>query len=224
MHTAVYSKESEAMKIFMLFTPLFLLLAGCAGSVNYTQPEAVPKSSNSVVINKPIDAVWKSTVPELGKQFFVINNLDKSSGLINISYTGNPEKYVDCGRIHSVVKNLQGERTYDFSGASASQNYERLKVGVGLFNIHRTMNLDGRMNLIFEDLGNNTTRVTVNTRYIVTRGRSMQNNRFPQIVSDSETINFNSGESANFSPDKDNAFSSCVANGAFERDVLSIIK
>ena len=30
-------------------------------------------------------------------QFFVSNNLAKSTGLVNLSYSGVPEKYLDCG-------------------------------------------------------------------------------------------------------------------------------
>lgn len=212
------------MKKLLMTVPVFLILTGCAGSLNYIKPEPAAKLNNSIVINKPFDSVWKSVVPELGKQFFVINNLDKSSGLINISYTGNPEKYIDCGRITSVVKNIKGERTYDFAGASASQDYEILKVGVGLFSLHRTMNLDGRMNLIFEDLGANQTRITANTKYIVTKTNSINQAGRPQVHTTTEVINFNSGESANFPKDRNNEFTTCASNGAFEKDVLSIIK
>ena len=85
-------------------------IVGCAGKLDYVRPIVQPgASSNSKVIDKPRDAVWNASVPALGRQFFVINNLDKSSGLINVSYSGDPEKYVDCGQVSSYVKNLQGE-------------------------------------------------------------------------------------------------------------------
>ncbi|UUZ73433.1 hypothetical protein LP415_09480 [Polaromonas sp. P1(28)-8] len=93
-------------------------LAGCAGKVDYIRPttKATP-GSNVKILNRPREAVWTAAVPELGKRFFVINNLDKASGLINISYSGDPEKYIDCGRITSFVKNAKGERTYEFPGS-----------------------------------------------------------------------------------------------------------
>jgi hypothetical protein len=102
----------------LLLTTAFI--TGCAGKLDYIRPNnLVAKPVNFKIIDKPRDIVWNATVPELGKQFFVINNLDKSSGLINISYNGDPEKYVDCGRTTSFFKNAIEERTYDFPGSKA---------------------------------------------------------------------------------------------------------
>ena len=129
-----------------------VFLSACAGKVDYVRPSAkADASANVKVIDKPREAIWNASVPALSKQFFVINNLDKSSGLINVSYNGDPEKYIDCGRITSFVKNARGERTYDFAGASAQQAYEVMNPQ-GLFAINRTMTLDGRVNLVFEEL------------------------------------------------------------------------
>ena len=127
------------------------LIAGCSGKVDYVRPSAPPVASNSKPIEKPRDAIWNAGVPELGKQFFVINNLDKSSGLINVSYTGDPENYIDCGRVISHVKNMRGERTYDFPGARAQQIYEVMYSG-RLFYIERKISLEGWVNLVFEDI------------------------------------------------------------------------
>lgn len=202
-----------------------LFFAGCAGSVNYTKPLNIAKKDNSIIINKPIDVVWKNAVPELGKQFFVINNLDKSSGLINISYTGDPEKYIDCGNIRTSVTNLQGTRTYFFPASRASQFYEIMNINAGgLYQIRRTMSLDGRMNLIFEDLNNGQTRVTANTKYVVTKTFNAQHAGSNRSSSSVDTINFNTGGSANFPADRNGEFSTCTPSGKFERDVLSIFK
>ncbi len=107
-----------------------LLLVGCAGKQDYIRPTAPTATSNSKVIEKPRDTVWNGAVPALEKQFFVINNMDKASGLINISYTGDPKRYIDCGQVSAYVKNAREERTYDFPGAAASQNL-RINVAAG---------------------------------------------------------------------------------------------
>jgi len=209
----------------LLIVTLSLCIAACAGQVNYIRPTAqVAPSSNIKTVERTREAVWASSVPELGKQFFVINNLDKSSGLMNISYTGDPEHYIDCGRITSYVKNMQGERTYDFSGAKAQQSYEILIPSTGLFFIDRRMNLEGRVNLIFEETGQNTTRVTANTRYVVTRTLTIRNaaNNFPQTST--ETISFNSGGGASFPANSQGQSTECVSSGALEREILSAIK
>jgi hypothetical protein len=214
----------------MRLIPILLLstfVVSCAGKLDYIRPTTQPVlSSNVAIISKPRDAVWNASVPELGKQFFVINNLDKSSGFINVSYTGDPEKYIDCGRVTSYVKNAQGERTYDFPAAKAQQSYEVMNPSVGLFFIERKMSLDGRVNLIFEEVGPNQTKVTANIRYIVQRQLTIRNaaNNVPQSRSDS--VSFNSNGSASFpaASASDNRATECVATGELEREILSAIK
>ena len=208
-------------------TPIIgaIVLAGCAGKVSYVRPSVVPmQGQNSKIIDKAREAVWNSTVPELGKQFFVINNLDKSSGLINVSYSGDPEKYIDCGRITSYVKNARGERTYDFAGAKAQQNYEIMNPGQGLFFIDRRMALEGRVNLVFEEVTPTQTRVTANTKYVVNRQRTVRNtaNNFPQTLNDSLTLN--SGGTAAFPSDQNGNTAECSATGALEREVLAAVR
>lgn len=152
----------------ILISLVMLAMAGCASEYNYTPPTGTAALNNSIVIDKGKDEVWKEIVPALGKTFFVINNLDKESGLINISYSGDPEKYVDCGRIHSLVSNLAGKRTYNFPASKAHQQYEILN-NTGLWNIVRKMDLDGRMNIIVEELGPKQTKITANARYVLTK-------------------------------------------------------
>lgn len=210
------------MKTYGLFLAA-AIVSGCAGKLDYVRP--TPPASASVnykIIDRPREAVWNTSVPELGKQFFVINNLDKSSGLINISYSGDPEKYIDCGRITSYVMNARGERTYNFAGAKAQQTYEIMNAN-GLFILDRKMSLDGRVNLIFEELTPNRTKVTANTRYVVQRQSTVRNaaTNFPQSSSDS--ISFNSGGSASFS-NSDGRTTDCLATGALESEVLSAVK
>ena len=209
----------------LLIATLSLCVAACAGKVDYIRPTTqVSPSSNIKTVERTRDAVWDASVPELGKQFFVINNLDKSSGLMNISFTGDPERYIDCGRITSYVRNMQGERTYDFPGAKAQQSFEVMDPSVGLFFIDRRMNLEGRVNLIFEDTEQKTTRVTANTRYVVTRTLTVRKarNNFPQTFTD--TISFNSGGSASFPLNAQGPTAECVSTGALEREILSAIK
>ena len=55
-----------------LIVCIVVLVAGCSGKVDYIRPSSSPTASNSKIIEKPRDAVWNTSVPELGKQFFVI--------------------------------------------------------------------------------------------------------------------------------------------------------
>jgi hypothetical protein len=201
------------------------LLVACAGKLDYTRPVApAVNTSNTKIIDRPRDAVWNATVPELGKQFFVINNLDRASGLINISYSGDPERYIDCGRITSLVQNAQGTRTYDFPGAKAHQVYEVMNPAVGLFYIDRRMIVEGRINLIFEETSSSTTLVTANTRYVVTRTNTIRNaaDNIPHTSTD--TISFNSGGGSSFPPNSRGMALECAATGTLEHEVLSKVR
>lgn len=208
---------------FYLAALTVLALTACAGKVDYIRPTTRPDASaNSKVIDKPRESVWNASVPALSKQFFVINNLDKSSGLINVSYNGDPEKYIDCGRITSFVKNARGERTYNFAGAAGQQSYEIMNPN-GLFIVNRTMTLDGRVNLVFEEVTPTRTRVTANTRYVVQRQQTVRNmNNQSQAFSNS--ISFNSGGGASFPPADDGRAAECVSNGFLEREILNAIQ
>ena len=200
-------------------------LVACAGKVDYIRPTISANSGQNVkTLSKSRDAVWAASVPALSKQFFVINNLDKASGLINLSYSGDPEKYIDCGHISSYVKNAQGERTYNFPAAKAQQNYEVMNPGVGLFFLDRRMSVDGRVNLIFEEVDAVTTRVTVNTKYVVTKSQTVRAaaGGFPQNTSD--TISFNSGSNAPFPSNQQGQYSECAAKGTLEQEILNAVQ
>ncbi len=214
----------------LVVVALSLIVVGCAGKVDYMRPASkVAPSANVKVVERSRDAVWNGSIPELGKRFFIINNLEKSSGLMNVSYTGDPERYIDCGTITSYVKNARGERTYNFSGAKAQQSYEIMssnEMRMALYTIDRRMNLEGRVNLIFEEIGPTTTRVTANTRYVVTRTQialsSLDNNSIPRTTSD--TLSFNSGTGASFPTNAQGSAAECVSTGILEGELLSAIK
>lgn len=198
-----------------------LMLAGCAGQVRYEPPTAPVAGANSRVVAKPRDQVWATAVPELGRRFFTINNLDKASGLINVSYSGDPEAYVDCGRVHSMVKNARGERTYDFPASRERQQYEVMDMQRGLLLMFdRRMALEGRINLVFEEVSPNETRVTANTRYVVTRSQTF---RTPdgRSGSASDTATFNTGGTGTMGSAENSI--NCRATGALEAQLLSTL-
>ena len=208
--------------------PLLLLsatiaLVGCAGKIDYIRPTQVSVlAQNTKEIAKSRDAVWNAAVPELGKRFFVINNLDKSSGLINLSYSGDPEEYIDCGRIVSFVQNARGKRTYDFPASSAQQSYEVMDAN-GLFGIDRRMSLEGRVNVIFEEVSPSQTRVTVNTRYVVQKQHTARNVGGGAPQTSTETIQFNSGGQGAFSNSSTNP-TQCVATGQLDVESQQVVE
>jgi hypothetical protein len=96
--------------------------------------------------------------------------------------------------------------------------------GLDLFFVTRKMLLEGRVNLIFEDLGGSQTRVTANTRYSVTKQTEA---RHVQGTSQnlSDTISFNSGGVGTFpTPNPNLPATECIPTGKLEQDILSNIK
>ncbi len=195
------------------------MLGGCAGKVDYIRPnKEIAPVANVKVVNRARELVWNSVIPEIGKSYYVINNMDKSSGLINISYSGDPSKYIDCGRITSFVQNARGERTYDFAAASAQQTYEVLDTNIGLFSVDRRISLEGRVNLIFEEIAPDQTRVTVNTRYVVQRNSAWIPTGGGVTQSFSDSMAFNTGSSGLMGAGSSSL--ECIATGELEREVL----
>ena len=213
------------MKAYVVLMGLAVALAGCVSAAgNYTPPAETDAVSNSIVIDKPLDEVWSAAIPRIGKTFFVINNLDKASGLINVSYSGDPERYLDCGRATIDVTGPQGKQHYEFAGAAQHTTYSVAAPIPGnpygikhIIPVERTMNLDGRVNVVFEKLEGGRTRVTATTRYVVKRVlMSPQGRR-------TDTIELTTGEQSEFPALGTWAPTTCRPTGALEAELLKLV-
>jgi hypothetical protein len=204
---------------------LVFALAGCASfKSNYQTPSTSVRASYVKQVSRPKDLVWNDAVAALGQRFFVINNMDKASGLINVSYSGDPARYIDCGRVTVEVSGLNA-KTQTFDGAAADSQYEAVApvppYGFpGRVQGRRQMMLEGRVNVIFEEVGSDSTRVTTATRYVVTRRFASSNAPVPQ----SDTVGFNGNEKGRFPQIGNNPPLECVATGELENSILSIVK
>src|SRR3972149_6139198 len=66
--------------------------------------------SNEIVVSRPQSEVWDILVKELSKSFYVINNIDKESRIIKVSFSSNnPSEYIDCGKAYRTY--AQGKKT-----------------------------------------------------------------------------------------------------------------
>lgn len=96
--------------------------------------------------------------------------------------------------------------------------------GTTRVDVSRRMNLEGRVNLIFEELTPSSTRVTVNVRYVVTRvivSSVSYPPRPPQTFTNS--IGFNSGGSDSFPRAAAGDAVRCVPTGKAESDILALV-
>jgi len=188
---------------------------GCGAQQVVPSTAQPPKTgSNSVLIREPFEKVWSRAIPQISKSFFVINNIDKSSGFLSVGYTGDPEKYVDCGTIHS----KWGVNIADFPVAKVRQEWIGPAGSLHAANYAQHVTLDARMNMVFERVSSDSTRVTVNARYVVTRrvAKQILGGFSPAEVTE-ETASFNSGGVA------DLGTAVCMPNGKFESEAMAVI-
>ena len=78
-------------KLFLQLSVIAVLLtSGCVATVpKYSPPLMSGTPTNEVVLPENFEVVWKRLVKNLSADFFVINNIEKASRLINISFSAN---------------------------------------------------------------------------------------------------------------------------------------
>jgi len=193
-----------------------MLITGCATSTSNYAPPKIESIQNSIVVDKPFDAVWDSLVKELSSDFFVINNIDKNSRLINISFSSNrPSDFVDCGVTSRSFKNLRGDHRYVYKTADSSEFAVTNDAGIAM-NVRRASKLEGRSNIYVAPEGNGT-NVTVNTKYVVSVNMS-------GVTFDGRHVG---SESFIFDPSTKQPFVggsvTCAATGNIERRIINAV-
>ncbi len=227
----------------LLVVGALFALSSCAtvgnNSVSYIEPPSDGLPNNTEVIDQPFNAVWDKLVGELSSSFFVINNIDKESRLINISFISKePEKYIDCGVTKRRFSFGKENRDYSYKVSESSSYKYAGKWGVyqnlpSIFDIHRNTSLEGRINIYVAPVSGDKTKVSVNIRYILTSkvtGTATGYNAFGQFVRkdtlppSSHTCSFNTKEVSheNWGTDDNPAYVTCVSAGTLERKLLKM--
>ncbi len=156
------------MKIKLLIVGIAVVtaLTGCATSTTNYAPPIAKTVQNNRQINQSFETVWDRLVKQLSSDFFVINNIDKNSRLINLSFSSQrPSDFVDCGRTSRTFKNARGDQNYTYNTADSSQ-FTSTNTEGHAFNVRRTAKLEGRTNIYVAPEGIGTL-VSVNTKYVV---------------------------------------------------------
>jgi hypothetical protein len=230
------------MKNVILFGTIVIVIAGCAtpgvNSSSYTKHD--PKSvANEIQVDQPYSQAWDKLVRELSKSFYVINNIDKESRIINISFSSQtPSEFVDCGQTHRSYKHGDEMQSYDYNVADSSAYKYAGGVRESLSYyaiIRRTASLEGRSNIYLAPLENDKakTTVTVNTRYILTidttgdayaqhvNGNIFIQGQIPHPQPTIISFNTNSPAEHDFG---EGVKVTCFSNGRLEKDVLQILQ
>ena len=219
-----------------------LCFSGCATQGVSTldhQDMALHEIKNELQVSRPQSEVWDMLVKELSKSFYVINNIDKESRIINISFSSTtPADYVDCGRSHRTYR--QGDKTetfdYDIASSTRFKVASRRQEHPAFSNyavLRRETSLEGRSNIYVapSEKDKNATVVTVNTRYIMSfkiKGEAFaehfNGNIIPRGLVPEQTfsIMFNTNQPGQYTGD-DGKTISCCSKGKLENEILSTV-
>jgi hypothetical protein len=197
-------------------------LAACAGATgNYTAP-SVRALETERIINQPFEQAWNTYVGELSKSFFVINNIAKDSGIINVSYsTDQLSRFADCGHTDLTSSHpATGEEHLSYQTAdSAVYNMGQEGTNI-LWTVTRKTHLEGRVNIYMAPQGGGETLLRVNAKYVWSVSHSGVSNVGTQAPGENWTLDFSStaaGKTVGADP------VTCAATGELERELLYLI-
>lgn len=227
--------------VFAIFV-VSVFVSGCAtqgvNSLKY-QPGTPKQVQNEITVSKPYSEVWDKLVKELSKSFYVINNIDKESRIINISFSSSsPSDYVDCGRSHRTYSKGDKVQVFDYgivekakyvlaTDRQPDKNFSYYGV------VNRNPSLDGLANVYVapSEIDKNKTTVTVNVRYVakvdVTGELFSEHWRgmlFPQgsVPPTSSTFAFNTNQVGSFDVGGGEPVK-CFSTGNLENEILKMV-
>lgn len=142
-----------------------LLAASCSiTTASYEAPKVVSESESwTRTIDQPFGIVWEALIDHTSGTFFAIDNFEKDSGLLTLSFGASGiGEFVDGG--HWTFKRTPG--TDPITGLhvpalSFDGNY------ADYIEIYANGRLTGKMNLFVRQLEENQTEVKVRARYVV---------------------------------------------------------
>jgi len=234
-------KTNNLLRNAMLITPL--ILTGCGGAsmskFQYIEPNK-EEVKNEKIIDLSFDPIWDRIVAKLSASFFVINNIDKQSRLINLSFSSSsPEKYINCGETNREFSFRNENKSYTYKVAENSYYKSAGKWGVyknlpSVSEVSRDTNLEGRINIYIAPVEKNRTRVAVNVRYIFSSSASGINygyngfgnlalkTRVPPQELTSISFNTKQPESKNLGDHVNPVIVTCQSKGVLESELLGM--
>lgn len=198
-----------------------LFFTGCAQSaLNYTPPSNFNPDDiqTTKTISKDYNKAWDELVNKLSDNSFVINNMNKESGFINLDFSvSNPVSYVDCGRWIGYTKNLTGEANYNFSGAESTRFSF---ISQSLTNVQRQTTLSGKINILLQEVSPKKLMYKVNVRYVLSSIDTRYITYPAQIVPINWAVKFGSKERGR---NDSGGQTECQTTGKLEADLLNFI-
>jgi len=221
---------------------IIINLLGCAyptSSYVYIPPKKA-KYDNEILVDKPFEVVWDELVKQLSKSFYVINNIEKASRIINLSFsTDTPDEYVDCGATTREYGKKSNKKVSTYKIAEPSFYQSASRGGeLGQFpvvtNVNRETALEGRVNIFAAPEGNST-RIVVNCRYVFSVdasgnyevrnviGTVIENGNIPSSTTEI-VFNTNQEKKANWGTAGSPEYVSCHSTGKLEQEILDLVR
>ena len=148
------------MKKFLSSLVMAIVLSSCAvekekltENIGKYVPPNIDDTNfkNSVITNKDFDEAWTSITDFVNNSFFKIENLEKDSGLLTLSFgSKEAENFIDCGDF---------EYTLFFTGEEFKGSYIDYAKS-GLLAV-----LEAKMDVNIQKIDNETTKISINTNY-----------------------------------------------------------
>jgi len=223
---------------------ILLLLTSCASTPanfsSYYTPPTLTNVQNNKSVDSNFDDVWDELVGDLAKTFYVINNIDKQSRLLNVSFrvADNISSYIDCGvsdvKFSLASKQLDSKyKVADSSSHFVEADVQNSVPNTIYFEYFRLPSLEGRANIYVAPSEQGTT-VSVNTRYewsfraeydtYLYAPLYNSHNRIASAGRRSDTrymepVTFNTNQVGGRAPEVQ-----CVSTGKFENDILDLVE
>jgi len=175
-------KHILSFSVIIVFITLFI--ASASASAVYTPPaQNNSEKQFSKIINKPYDEVWDNLINYAASTYFGIENFEKESGLLTLSFgASNPEEYITGGYLKVDIKNINESRHFegDFVKYHA---------------LYNSVSLIGKMQIVVKKKNEIATQVIVNAKYVFTINQKILTNSGSNLYYAyvPETWSFNSG-------------------------------
>jgi hypothetical protein len=195
---------------------VLLLLSGVAGcaaperpELEYLPPSGRPAADRSAFVRQQPWLVWGNILDHLQQQGVRVSEADEAVGRIVVTYSGDPEPYVDCGWI--VI--YEGDEFERVPAARSEASFLRRREGE-LVTVERDLALDARMTVEIEPSGEDAI-VRADSTYVLTKIIEASEEEEPLHA---ETIQLASGQSDAFT-----SGTRCQPNGELERLVFDAL-
>jgi len=201
------------IKRILVVMMVMVSLVGCS-TLHYKTPTGNPEGyDKKIVIDKSKSEVWDALLIGLSDKFFAVNNIEKDSGFVNVSfYSNNACAYVNCGyyeKWENDSKNIMNVCDCD----------PKMKFYSGMWRFDTcSTTIEGRINILVQELGNDKSSLSVNIRNIVIHRANLWNTWDGRYRYINDTVVFDSKQVGH------GQSISCYSTGSLEDEILGIIQ